>query len=216
MERKRTKPFWNCSLFPSPLSTTKGLNVNKILLILGASGVGKSSIIKELLAIDRRFIYIVPFTTRPSRGTEDDKISVSNEVMNDLWNRGELLSVNDIHGIRCGTPRLSIMQALKQCKFPVLDWPISRIVVMKQAFPNHLHIVYVSPPSVEVLRQRLTKDKRDIDGSRFQDASKELETYWSSQYIGIYDFEVVSEENQVSKTAHAIYVNYLKLFSSQI
>lgn len=189
--------------------------MGKILLVLGVSGVGKSSIIKELLALDKRFVYVTPFTTRLSRGVGETKISISDKEMDRLWIRGELLSVNEIHGIRCGTPLSSITQALEQGNIPVLDWPIGQMDVMKQVFLDQLCVVYISPPSIESLQQRLMKDGRDTDGHRLQSAHEELEAYESSRYAGVCDFEIVSEENQVSQIAQTIYTNYLQLFRQQ-
>lgn len=188
--------------------------MSKFLILLGPSGVGKSAIIEELCQLDGRFVYISPYTTRQLRKGERNKISISGEQIDEMWNRGELLVVNELYDVRYATPRLPIVQALTENNFPVLDWPISRIEVMTKEFPDQLHIVYVSPPSIEVLRQRLARDKRDADGSRLQSACEELEAYWSSKHVGICDFEIVAEENQVLKIAHAIYASYLKSFRS--
>jgi len=190
--------------------------MSKFLLLLGPSGVGKSAVIEELRRLDGRFIYISPYMTRPLREGEKNKTSISDEQMDEMWGRGEILIINEIYGFRYATPRQPIMQALAENGFPVLDWPISRIDVMTQAFPDQLHIVYLSPPSIEVLRQRLANDRRDTDESRLQNACKELEAYWSSRYVKIYDLEIISEENQVPKIARAIYTSYLKSFYSQI
>lgn len=189
--------------------------MSKFLLLLGPSGVGKSSIIEELLRLDSRFVYISPFMTRPLREGEKNKISISGEEMDEMWNRGELLVINELYGIRYATPRLPIVQALAQGNFPVLDWPVSRIEAMTQAFPNQLCVMYVSPPSIEALRQRLDKDGRDTDGHRLRSAREELEAYESSRYIGVCNFEIVAEENQVPKIAHTIYTNYLQFLHQQ-
>lgn len=188
--------------------------MSKFLLLLGPSGVGKSTIIEELCRLDSRFVYVSPFMTRPARDGEKNKISISDKQMDGMFSRGEFLAVNELYGIRYATPRLPIDEALLNGNFPVLDWPVSKIEVMTQTFPGLLHVVYVAPLSVEVLRQRLANDKRDVNGKRLQSAHDELEAYWSSRYLGIYDFEVISEENQVQKIADAIYTNYLKSFCS--
>lgn len=186
--------------------------MSKFLIILGPSGVGKSSIIEELILLDNRFVYISPFMTRSLREKEKNKTFISGEEMDEMWNRGEFLAINELYGIRYATPLLPIVQALAKDNFPVLDWPISRMDVMTRAFPGQLHVVYVLPPSIEVLQQRLSKDGRDADGYRLRSAQEELKAYKSSRYIGVCDFEIVAEENHVPKIAHAIYVNYLKLF----
>jgi guanylate kinase len=188
--------------------------MSKFLLLLGPSGVGKTAIIEELYRLDSRFVYISPYMTRRLRKGEKNKISISDNQMDKLQNRGKFLVVNSLYGIRYGTPISPIIKALTENKFPVLDWPISKIKVVTQAFPDQLYIVYISPPSIEILCDRLAKDKRDTDGQRLKNAREELAIYWSSGYFGIYDFEITSEENQIPKITRAIYTNYLKSFCS--
>ena len=183
--------------------------MKKLFLISGVSGVGKSSLIKELLALDDQFVYIVPFTTRPSRGSHDTKISISDEAMDDLWSRGELLSVNEIYGIRCGTPRTFIKRVLDQDQTPLLDWPVSCLEVMRSAFPNQLYVVYVLPPSIHILQQRLMKDERPVNPQRWQNTVAELEAYKARVYAGVCDLEIVSEEDQIFETAQIIYTSYV-------
>lgn len=183
--------------------------MSKFLLLLGVSGVGKSCIIEELIRIDGRFTYISPYVTRPLRDGEKNKIHISDKEMSERCGRGEFLVVNELYGIRYATPRVPIVQALAENQFPVLDWPISRMEVMVQAFPNQLYAVYILPPSIEVLQQRLAKDGRDTDGHRLRSAIAELETYSSSAYK-LCDFEIVAEENKKSEVAQAIYEKYQK------
>ncbi|MFH0740017.1 MAG: hypothetical protein V2B12_02775 [bacterium] len=178
------------------------------MLLLGVSGAGKSAIIEELVRLDNRFIYISPYMTRPLREGEKNKISITDEQMDEMWKKNELLVINELYGIRYATPRLPIIQALNEKNFPVLDWPISKIGTMRQAFPNQLYMVYIVPPSIEVLQQRL-KDGRDKDGKRLISAKEELNAYWASQYKGFYDFEIVSEVDQATSVALVIYKEYI-------
>ena len=185
--------------------------MSRFLLLLGPSGVGKSVIIDELLKLDNRFVYVSPYMTRVLRAGEKNKVAVNNDQMDEMWRRGELLVVNKLYGgIRYGTPRLPIAEALVAGKFPILDWPIDRLEVMTQAFPGQLFVVYVSPASVDVLYQRLSKDERDASGTRLASAEQELQRYWSSEYAGLYDFEVVSEDNKIFEIATEIYTKYLE------
>ena len=186
--------------------------MSKFLLLLGPSGVGKSSIIKEILKLDNRFIYISPFMTRPLRKGEKDKVFASEEKINKMWGRGDLLAINIIYGIRYATPKKPIKRALKKGNFPILDWPINKIEVMMQAFPNQLCIVYIIPPSIDSLKKRLAKDGRDTDGLRLKNAIKELRDYKSSKYKGVCDLKIISEENRVREIAQKIYNHYLESF----
>ena len=187
--------------------------MSRFLLLLGPSGVGKSAIIDELSKLDKLFVYISPYTTRPLRPGETNKVAVSNACMDDMLHRGELLVVNELYGgIRYGTPRAPIAQALATKTFPVLDWPIDRLAVMEEAFPDQLFTVYISPPSIDVLRQRLALDGRDADGTRLANSTAEVQKFWSEGYKGAYDFAIVSQEGKVPEIAQAIYAEYLASF----
>lgn len=81
---------------------------------------------------------------------------------------------------------------------------------MTRVFSGRLFTVYVSPASIHVLYQRLAKDGRDTDGTRLASAEQELKKYWSLEYEGLYDLEVVSEDNKISEITTIIYNGYLK------
>lgn len=187
--------------------------MSKFLLLLGPSGVGKSMIIQELIKLDNRFTYISPYITRSLRDGEKDKISVSDLEIDNMNERGELLVINPLYGIRYATPRKPIIKALSEELFPVLDWPIDRMHIMIKAFPEKLYSVYIIPPSIEILSQRLSKDKRDLNGDRLESARIELEQFWSHKYVGMYDIDIVSKENDIPNLANFIYISYLKSFN---
>lgn len=186
--------------------------MSKFILLLGPSGVGKSTIIDALSALDDRFVYISPYITRSLRAGESSKVSVSDQQMDEMRDRGKLLVINELYDIRYATPKLPIVQALSTDHFPVLDWPVTRLEIMTDAFPGQLYIVYIAPPSLKVLRQRLAKDGRDANGQRFESAESELQAYWSGQYSGMCDLEITATENCVQQLAEAIYADYLKSF----
>lgn len=179
----------------------------KFLLLLGVSGVGKTSIIKELLKLDNRFVYISPFVTRPLRDGETDKISVTNEELEKQVNAGEILAVNDIYGIRYGTPRSPIKDAFGSGMFPLLDWPVKRLNIMEEEFGDRLFRVYIEPPSITELKTRLGQDSRDESGHRLRAAISELEMFWSGDLTGKYDIRIVADGNlpTIAKYIYAAY-----------
>jgi len=182
---------------------------SKFLLILGASGVGKSTIIRELRRLDHRFIYISPFMTRELRPGEEDKVPIGDGELDEMERNGTVLVVNELYGVRYATPREPIELAFRDEKFPVLDWPIERLPVMQQAFPGRLFTVYVEPPNLDVLRLRLA-DGRDPSEKRLDAAAAELAALSLGTYEGLIDYRTVNQEGEAGTVASAIYQAYVQ------
>ncbi len=185
----------------------------KFLLLLGVSGVGKSTLIRELIGLDARFTYISPFITRPLREGETDKIYVSVEYLQEMVARGEILTVNDLYGVRYATPLKPIENAFANGQFPLLDWPIKKLAVMEEAFPCRLCRVYLEPPTISELRQRLGRDDRDAGGGRLMAAIAELEQIWSGNMEKHFDIRVIATDGQTRKVAETVYKYYLSAIS---
>lgn len=184
--------------------------MNKFLLLLGVSGVGKSTIVQHLKKLDDKFVYISPYMTRPLREGETDKIPVSGPEMDRMEKAGEFVSVNELYAVKYGCPRKPIVDALEAGKYPVLDWPVDRLEIMEKEFPGRLYKVYIVPPSIGELRSRLAKDSRDGDGTRLRMAETELHEYLAGKYDGLFDYEAVSYTDRESEVAEGIYVSYLE------
>lgn len=180
--------------------------MSKFLLLLGASGVGKSTIINELKRIDPRFVYISPFMTRSLREGEKDKVSVDDVEFQELEDSGKFVIVNELYGIRYGTPLEPILDAFETGNYPVLDFPISRLDVVKKIFPDQLYLVYVYPPSLEVLRERLQSRPE-----RFIESEQELRGMNKNREK--FELSVISHEGHAKEAAKTIYEGYMKSIS---
>lgn len=141
---------------------------------------------------------------------EKIKVPISNKEMDIKYKGGEILTINELQGIRYATPKNLIILALKNKKFPVIDWPISKIDIILKKFPEQTYVVYIFPPTIESLKKRLDKDGRDPQGIRFHDALKELKECRNSKYSKIFNIEIVSDENKIPEIAHKIYESYIK------
>jgi guanylate kinase len=182
----------------------------KFLLLLGVSGVGKSTIIGKLRKIDSRFKYISPYITRILRSGEMDKICVTDDAMDEMDRNGEFLIVNKKYGVRYATPLKPIVEALSGALFPILDWPINRLNIMTWSFSGRLTVVYLAPPSMEELERRLSKDSRDENRSRIREAREELEDFYQGKYADLYDLCITTQSGEEDIITKNIYEFYLK------
>lgn len=144
------------------------------VLLLGPSAVGKSTIISELnkQSSDYSFTYVSPYVTRPNRPGETDKISVSEEEFQQMEDAGEFVVVNNLYGVRYGTPFKGILGPLTSGNNPILDYPLATVDALKSASYDLLN-VYIYPPSVREWRHRIESSNRNIDG-RLEAGLKEL------------------------------------------
>jgi guanylate kinase len=205
--------YWRDAILREVKALQNILNVersrSKFLLLLGVSGVGKSTIIRELRKLDSRFVYISPFMTRGLRLGEADKTPITGEQMDEMERQRKLLVVNELYGVYYATPREPIEQAFAEGQFPLLDWPIDRLRLMQQAFPEKLFTVYIEPPDVETLRRRLA-DGRDPQEKRMEAATAELAMLAQGAYDDVINHRVVSNEGEAALIAHAIYREYIR------
>ncbi len=180
----------------------------KFLLLLGPSGVGKSSIVALLRKLDDRFVYISPYITRKLRMGERDKVAVSNKKLDKLVRDKKILVVNELYGIRYATPREPIQRAFAEGKFPLLDWPIHRVDVMEQNFPERLFRIYVET-DITTLTRRL-EDGRDPDAKRLAAGIAELGQLYGGEFDRHIDYRVINTNGSADAVAHVIYKEYLR------
>lgn len=178
----------------------------KFLLICGVSGVGKSLIINELCRLEKKFIYIKPLTSRKLRKEEIDKISISKNKI--LKNKEKFLIINSIYGNLYATPEYPIYRAIEDKKYPILDFPISKIKTMENKFKGEIFCVYVMPPSLKILKKRL-EDERDSRTSRYSMAKDELERISLKKYYGV-DYFIVNKEKEYQNCAKKILNKYIE------
>lgn len=186
-----------------------GNTEEKFLLIMGPSGVGKSSVIKALKALDSRFTYIKPYTTRPLREGEEDKIQLSIEEIKELEYDHRLLAVNHLYGNTYATPLDPVLEAFETNHFPLIDWPVQKTSLLKEKLSGKIYTVYLYPESLDELFQRLTLDGRDPKNIRYQKGFDELEKFFQGEYDQNIDYKMMSKTNCIDEMALAIYENYL-------
>jgi len=182
--------------------------MTKVLLLLGVTGCGKTTVIQHLEAMDNRFVYIKPYTTRPLRENEIDKVHVSEEHLMELLRDQKLLAINTLYENKYGTPREPIEVALEQAKYPLIDFPIQFVGIMEEHFPERLVKIYLKPPGLENLsdRLRLRTDRE----KRLAFASQELEDFEKGRYRGLFDLVVVNNEEKQAETAKVVYSYFLQ------
>lgn len=132
---------------------------NKQLIVLSApSGAGKTTLAKYLLSTFPHFKFSVSATTRSPRGNEvngKDYHFLTKEEFETLIKTNQLVEFEEIFGNYYGTLRSEVEKSIEQGEIVVFDIDVKGALSIKSKYPDQSLLLFISPPSVEVLEQRL-------------------------------------------------------------
>jgi guanylate kinase len=127
-------------------------------VIAGPSGVGKGTLINMLLKkYPNIFGFSVSHTTRSPREGEVEGVSyyfTSKEKMQQEIEQGLFLEHANVHGNFYGTSKIAVKKVQEQEKICILDIDIQGVQQVKASGIQGKYL-FISPPSMEELEQRL-------------------------------------------------------------
>ena len=163
-----------------------------LYVISAASGAGKTSLVSALLKQLVDIEVSVSHTTRaPREGEIDGKDYhfISDEKFQEMVAAGDFFESASVFGNMYGTSRQHIQEQLLKGKDVILeiDWQGARQI---RQLVTDCKSIYILPPSVAELRERLTsrgKDDEKIIEQRMREAVNEMSHYAEFEYLLIND-----------------------------
>lgn len=136
-----------------------GLPYSPFPLVLSApSGTGKTTLARHLVRDSQGFCFSVSATTRAPRSREQDGVDyhfVDRAEFDAMVSEGRLAEWAEVHGEMYGTPQSELEKAADRGEHVVLDIDVQGARLIRQSVPDAV-LVFVLPPSVDVLMKRLT------------------------------------------------------------
>lgn len=163
-----------------------------LFIIAAASGTGKTSLVKALVADADRLGVSVSHTTRPARPGEIDGVNyhfTSREQFLVEVAAGQFLEHAEVFGNLYGTSRTWVEQQLAKDHDVILeiDWQGAQIV--RALMPQALSI-FILPPSLKALAERLNgrgTDSNEVIAHRLSEAIADITHYSEFDYLVIND-----------------------------
>ena len=163
------------------------------IILSAPSGGGKTSIARVLLEQRTDVGYSVSCTTRlPRQGEVDghDYYFLSSGEFEAKRERGEFAESAEVHGKLYGTLRREVERVMGTGRHVIMDIDVQGATQFVKAFPETV-LIFVLPPSAEVLLARLTARKTEDRGSlvrRLRSARQELAA------VGMYHYVVTNDD----------------------
>jgi guanylate kinase len=166
-----------------------------MLVLSSPSGAGKTTMSKRLLAGDAEISLSVSVTTRAPRPNEADGVDyhfIGAAAFDAMVGAGALMEWAEVFGNRYGTPRApveAVLAAGRDVLFDI-DWQGTQ-QLRESVLGADLVSIFLLPPSLGELRQRLQRraaDADDVIAARMERAADEI-SHWAE-----YDYVLVNDE----------------------
>ena len=164
-----------------------------LYIFSGPSGIGKDTVLKEVLKRDENVVLSISSVTRDMREGEKqgEKYNfISLQEFKKLLENDELLEYNEYVGNFYGTPKAPVENWINQGKNVVLEIDVNGALKVKEKMPDAV-MIFMMPKSMDVLRQRLVKRGTETDetiNKRLIQAAKEI------KFADKYDYVFFNDE----------------------
>ena len=180
------------------------MSKGKLFVISGASGVGKSTVLKQVLSVRPDVRFSVSATTRPPRAGEEEGVSyyfVTKEKFRQMIEENAFVEYDDHMENSYGTPRKQLEEKL-EIGHVILDIEPNGAFNVRSQCPDAV-LIFIAPPSFEELERRL-RSRGDTDEAQIQ--VRLARAKWEMEQSPKYDYIVINDvvENCVDEILHII------------
>lgn len=137
------------------------MDEGRLIIVTAPSGAGKTTIVHYLAETVPNLAFSVSATTRKKREKETEGIDyyfLSHEEFQQKITGGELLEWQEVYpGQFYGTLQSEVARLWKDGKNIIFDVDVNGAMNLKAMYPRHTLSIFIQPPSLEVLIERLQK-----------------------------------------------------------
>lgn len=176
-------------------SKSAGTKTGFLIVLSAPSGCGKTTVVDRLLKRHSDWVRSVSMTTRAARPGEKDGehyFFTTPAEFEKLKKENSLLESASVFGNQYGTPKKHVLDSIQSGKKVILAIDVQGGQSVKNAMsdPQQRISIFILPPSVKVLRERLegrnTESPEEID-RRIEAAQDEIKA------ASLYDFTIVNQ-----------------------
>lgn len=192
-ESKKTRDQTAGVTVVSPAEKCQARRTGSLLVVTGPSGVGKGTIVGNVLAQVPGLAKSVSVTTRRRRASESEAIDYffrSEDEFHSMRDRGEFLEFAEFAGNHYGTPSQWVTEQLERGTDVILEIEVQGAMQIRDKCDAAV-LIFISPPSFEILAERLrtraTESEEKIT-ERLKKAKGEM------QQRQLFNYEVINDD----------------------
>ncbi len=179
----------------------------KMIIVSAPSGAGKTTIVNQLLKSGLRLEFSISATSRPIRGNEKDGVNYHYLTADEFRKKigaDEFLEWEEVYPDKFyGTLRSEVDRIAQKGNHVIFDVDVVGGVNLKEKFGDRAFSLFIMPPSIKILEERLNArqtDSRENIIIRLAKARTEM------KYAEKFDATVVNDEleKSVSETISLI------------
>ena len=190
------------------------MHAGKLIIFSAPSGSGKTTLVRHILkTFPNDIAFSISATSRPKRGIEvngKDYHYLSIEDFKQKVENNEFLEWEEVYaGTHYGTLKTEVEQIWAQGKAVIFDIDVEGGLNLKSQFKDKSLAVFVMPPSIKILEERLhsrSTDNKESIARRIAKAEKELKT---AELFDVFILNEVLEEACIK--AEEIVGDFLKI-----
>ena len=180
------------------------------ITISAPSGSGKTTLCKALQQVEPEIEWSISYTTREKRSIEENGVDyffISKERFENLIIQGHFVEWQNVHGFYYGTSVSNLENAIKNDKIMLIEMDVKGSMSIKKLFPDQTFSIFIMPPSISQLRERLrsrgTDSERRIN-IRLKRFQEEME------FRKNFDYVIINEDLDLAKIELQNTINKLK------
>ena len=176
-------------------------NQKKLIILTGPSGVGKGTVVKEILGKDKNIWLSISATTREPREGEkagENYYFFNQEKFKEMIEQNLFLEWAQFAGNYYGTPLSSVNEKIKEGFTVLLEIEVEGAKQIKEKFPNSLSI-FLLPPDISELERRIRKR-----GTETEEAIKKRLSRANYEISVSNQFDFALTNHNVNETAKRI------------
>jgi len=173
----------------------------KAIIFSAPSGAGKTTLVKHVLNADLNLAFSISACSRPKREweqNEKDYYFISEKTFKQKIKNNEFLEWEEVYnGNYYGTLKSEVKRVWEEGKHLIFDVDVIGGLALKDYFKDDALAIFVEPPSIKVLEERLMARKSETSETL---AKRIAKAEFEMQYANRFDKIIVNDNLEIAKT----------------